>query len=104
MLLYAQFYNPDTWAALSSVAEGGLPSWAHYEADLPKFEAVLYRISMVEGVKIYYGGFQLVPPTIYFTDDRNRDKAMHHYAASLRLVLAMMKAGLPAMLEQCVVS
>lgn len=100
-MLYSMFYKSETWAVLCEAATGDVPSWKTYEHDMPSMEAALYRRSMVEGQKIYYGGFQIVPPTVYFTDDRNRTKSMHHYAASLRLVLAVMNAGLPAMLEQC---
>ncbi|KAK6903339.1 hypothetical protein I203_108604 [Kwoniella mangroviensis CBS 8507] len=101
LFLYCMFYNESTWNELCSVSTGGLPAWQHYVTDLPAYEGVLYRLSMVEKKKIYYGGFQLVPPTIYFTDNRNRNKDMPHFAASLRLVLAIMLTSLPTKLLEC---
>ncbi|WVQ69674.1 uncharacterized protein L199_007894 [Kwoniella botswanensis] len=101
LFLYCMFYNESTWNELCSVSTGGLPTWQHYVTDLPAYEGVLYRLSTVEKKKIYYGGFQLVPPTIYFTDNRNRNKDMPHFAASLRLVLAIMLTSLPTKLLEC---
>ncbi|WRT67519.1 uncharacterized protein IL334_004491 [Kwoniella shivajii] len=100
LFLYCMFYSEATWNALCT-SIGGIPTWRNYISDLPVFESVLHRISFIENKKIYYGGFQLVPPTVYFTDNRNRDKTMFHYAASLRLVLAMMLAKLPDQLLKC---
>lgn len=94
------FYKEPTWEALCAAA-GGIPSWKNYEADLPAMEAALHQMSIVEGQRLYYGGFQLVPPNVYFSENRNRDKTIVHYASSLRLVLAMMKAGIPARLAEC---
>ncbi|WVW82666.1 hypothetical protein I302_104677 [Kwoniella bestiolae CBS 10118] len=101
LFLYCMFYSESTWSELCKVATGGLPTWKHYLTDMPAYEAVLYRMSMVEKKRIYYGGFQIVPPTIYFTDNRNRNKDMAHFAASLRLVLAMMSTSLPSKLTEC---
>ncbi|WWC60707.1 uncharacterized protein I303_103283 [Kwoniella dejecticola CBS 10117] len=101
LFLFCMFYNEATWNALCEVATGGVPTWSNYISDMPRFEKVLYRISFIEKKKIYYGGFQLVPPTIYFADNRNRDKSVHHFAASLRLVLAIMLTDLPERLQLC---
>lgn len=97
VFLYCMFYKDPTWEALCAAA-GGIPTWKNYESDMPAMEAALHDLSVVKGQKLYYGGFQIVPPNIYFTDDRNKSKSIIHYASSLRLVLAMMRAGLPAML------
>lgn len=64
-------------------------------------DAALYDLSVVQKRGIYLGGFQLVPPTIYFCDDRNKSKSVPNYWASLRLVQAIMDAGLPAQLAKC---
>lgn len=97
VFLYCMFYKDPTWEALCAAA-GGIPTWKNYESDMPAMEAALHDLSVVKGQKLYYGGFQIVPPNVYFTDDRNKSKSIIHYASSLRLVLAMMRAGLPAML------
>lgn len=101
VFLYCMFYKDPTWEALCRAA-GGIPSWKNFEADLPVMEAALHQMSIVERQKLWYGGFQLVPPTIYFSRTyRNRGKDLANYAASLRLVMAIMKAGIPARLTQC---
>ncbi|WWC69075.1 uncharacterized protein I206_103011 [Kwoniella pini CBS 10737] len=101
LFLFCMFYNESTWKELCKVSTGGIPTWSNYISDLPKFEYVLYRISFIEKKKIYYGGFQLVPPTIYFTNNRNKDKLLPHFAASLRLVLSIMLTDLPKKLKNC---
>ncbi|KAL1410986.1 hypothetical protein Q8F55_001929 [Vanrija albida] len=101
VLLYCAFYNEDSWEALGAAATGGVPSWKTFKQDLPAMEAALHDLSVVQKRKIYLGGFQLVPPTIYFCDDRNKSKSIANYAASLWLVEAMMEAGLPAELVRC---
>jgi hypothetical protein len=99
LFLYTQFYNRDTWDLLCETV-GGTPTWANFVNDIPAMEDAI-RKRQRTGAKIYFGGFQLVPPTVYFTDDRNRSKKMDNFAASLRLVVAMMRAGLPVKLLAC---
>lgn len=103
VFLYCQFYNADSWAVLCGAATGGIPTWKYFADDLPAMEDALHDLSLVQKKKIYLGGFQLVPPTVYFDPqlNRNRDKNIFNYAASLRLVMAMMESGLPQMLSKC---
>ena len=70
---------------------GETPSWKNFS--LEKYEAILYQRLIVEKKKIYYGGFQIVPPVRQFGG------ALPSYSASLRLVKAMMEMGLPAQLN-----
>ncbi|WWC89649.1 uncharacterized protein L201_004574 [Kwoniella dendrophila CBS 6074] len=96
LFLFCMFYKESTWEALCSVSTGGMPTWKHFIADLPAMERILYKLSILEKKRIYYGGFQIVPPNIYFsTAYRNRDSKMIHFASSLRLVISIMRAGLP---------
>lgn len=103
VFLYCQFYNADSWAVLCGAATGDVPSWKTFEKDLPAMEAALHDLSIKQKKKIYLGGFQLVPPTVYFDPalNRNRDKNIYNFAASLRLVMAMMECGHPAQLKRC---
>lgn len=103
VFLYCQFYNADSWAALCEAATGDVPSWKTFEKDLPAMESALHDLSIKQKKKIYLGGFQLVPPTVYFDPalNRNRDKNIYNFAASLRLVMAMMESDLPAQLKSC---
>lgn len=94
VFLYCMFYKgPDVAGALLG---GGRHTWESYESGMPAMEAALHELIVVQGQKLYHGGFQIVPPNIYFTDDRNKSKSIIHYASSLRLVLAMVRADLPA--------
>jgi hypothetical protein len=102
VFLFCMFYKDETWAALCEAATGEVPSWKTFEADMPAMEAALHEMSIVKRQRLWYGGFQIVPPTVYFSKSyRNRSKDMAHYAASLRLVMAIMKAGIPARLAEC---
>jgi hypothetical protein len=92
VLLFCAFYSESTWQALVD-GLGGIPTWKDFNLD--KCESILYEKSVVEKQVIYTSGFQLVPPTIYF------GKNLPHFAASLRLVKALMECGLPDRLRQC---
>ncbi|BEI87912.1 uncharacterized protein CcaverHIS019_0106300 [Cutaneotrichosporon cavernicola] len=101
VFLFCMFYKDTTWEALCK-AVGGIPTWNNFETDMPAMEATLHQMSIVEHQRLWRGAFQIVPPTVYFAKTyRNRGKDMAHYAASLRLVLAIMKAGIPARLAKC---
>ncbi|GMK54513.1 hypothetical protein CspeluHIS016_0110990 [Cutaneotrichosporon spelunceum] len=102
VFLFCMFYKDTTWEALCKAVGGNPPTWKNYEADMPAMEAMLHQMSVVEGQKLWRGSFQIVPPTVYFAaTHRNQGKDMAHYASSLRLVLAIMKGGIPARLAKC---
>jgi len=90
VFLFCGFYLMSTWDALVQ-GLGHIPSWKDF--DLKKYEAILYEKSR-KG-KIYYGGFQLVPPTKYFGGK------LPHYAATLRFVQSLMEMDMPSKLLEC---
>lgn len=86
IFFFSAFYMCETWQALID-GLGYVPSWKQF--NLEAYEAILYQRSIVSKEKIYYSGFQLVPPVVYF------GRRLPHYAANLRMVEAMMEMGLP---------
>ncbi|KAK4689562.1 hypothetical protein P7C73_g544, partial [Tremellales sp. Uapishka_1] len=94
IFLYCGFYNDSTWRELVE-GLGETPSWKTF--DLEKYERILHEKSIIRGEKIYYGGFQIVPPTVYF----GRPNPLPHYAATLRFIKSLMEMGMPAQLLEC---
>ncbi|ORY26783.1 hypothetical protein BCR39DRAFT_249944 [Naematelia encephala] len=94
VFLYCGFYKNTTWDAFVETL-GEVPSWKSF--NLERYERILHDISFVRREKIYTGGFQIVPPTVYF----GREHPLPHYAASLRFIMSLMEMGMPSRLLEC---
>ncbi len=94
IFLFCGFYEDSTWDEIVA-GLGKTPTWKGF--DLKRYESILHQKSIIRREKIYYGGFQLVPPTVYFRSGGT----LPHYAATLRFVMSLMKSGMPAKVLEC---